>query len=92
MACAPSKAGPPDGADRSIGADQADQPALNLDLIFGQDAGLIRRVSGFESDCVAFAEEFFQRGFLIFDKSHHDIAIVSGRGFAEPASREVSAR
>jgi hypothetical protein len=48
-----------------------------------ENPSLIGRVRRFQRDHVAAAAVAFQRGFMIFDQSHDDIAVVGGRLFPD---------
>src|SRR5207248_10487283 len=62
--------------EKSILPVQPNQLALNPDPVRRQDADFVGRVSGLQRDRGAAAAETLQRGFLLVDQGHYDIAGV----------------
>src|ERR1700726_3185817 len=70
------RAGP--RAPRSVPPEQAHQPALHLDPVGPEDAGLVGLVGGLESDRGAAPAQALQRDLLVVDERHHDAAVLGG--------------
>src|SRR3569623_1095981 len=58
----------------SVLAQQADEPALNLDALGREDAGLIGWVGGFQGNGVAAAAQALERCLLVVDEGDNDLA------------------
>ena len=63
-----------------IAADEADQLALDLDLIGAEDAGLVVAVGRLQRDRGPLLAQAFEGGFLALDQRHDDLARGGGIG------------
>ena len=63
---------------RSIPAEQPDQLALDAHAVGRQDADLVGGIGRLERDRGAAAAEAFERGLLVVDQRHHDVAGIGG--------------
>ena len=63
---------------RSVFTDQSGEPALNLDIICLEIAGLIVRVFRLQTNAARLFQQRFQRGFLLLDQCDNNVAMIGG--------------
>ena len=61
---------------RSVFTDQSGEPALNLDIICLEIAGLIVRVFRLQTNAARLFQQRFQRGFLLLDQCDNNVAMI----------------
>ena len=61
---------------RSVFTDQSGEPALNLDIICLEIAGLIVRVFRLQTNAARLFQQGFQRGFLLLDQCDNNVAMI----------------
>src|SRR6187200_2127383 len=61
---------------RSKPTDQPHEPALDVDLVGAEDAGLVLGVGGFERDGGALLAQALEGGLLLLDHRHDDVAVL----------------
>src|SRR5262245_41948333 len=59
-------------------ADQADEPTLDVDLIWPEDACLVIGVGGLQCDRGAPLAQALERRLLLVNQRDHDVAVISG--------------
>src|SRR5438067_4532896 len=63
--------------------DQTDEPALHMDAVGAEDAGLVGGIRGLKSDRIALAAKSLEGRLFSIDERHDDVAVVRRIAFAD---------